>query len=79
MCYGQETMATFDRDTGTVSTADGRKGAYTRPEGSRTIEIKGDMPMTLTFDADIKFEQGHTMGYRSSDGRTGRATIASVG
>jgi hypothetical protein len=75
---GAEVLATFDRDTGTVTAGDGRKGTYSRPEGSRTMEIKGDVNMTLTFAEDIRFEPGFSTRYTTSDGNAGVATILSV-
>jgi hypothetical protein len=75
---GAEVIATFDRDTGTVSAQDGRTGTYSRPEGSRAMEIKGAENITLTFADDIRFEPGFSTRYTGSDGRAGLATILSV-
>jgi hypothetical protein len=76
---GTEVVAVFDRDAGTVSTGDGRTGAYSRPEGSKLMEIKGAENITMTFADDIKFEPGFSTRYQASDGREGVATILSVG
>jgi len=75
---GTEVMATFDRDAGTVTSVDGRTGTYSRPEGSKVMEMKGAENITMTFADDIKFEPGFTSRYETSDGRKGVATILSV-
>ena len=75
---GSEVVATFDRDAGTVSAQDGRIGTYSRPDGSKTMELKGAENITLTFADDIKFEPGFSTRYTGSDGRAGVATILSV-
>jgi len=75
---GNEVIATFDRDAGTVTAADGRTGSYHRPEGSKVMELKGAENITLKFAEDIKFEPGFSTRYEGSDGRKGLATILSV-
>ena len=77
---GNTVMATFDRDVGTVSASDGRSGTYTRPEGSKVMEIKDNAgPVTtLTFADDIRFEKGFSTRYSGPQG-DGTATIVSIG
>ncbi len=74
---GQKIVAVFDGDAGTVSADNGQKGSYSRPEGSKTLEIKGDQDLTLTFADDIKFEPGFTTRYTGPTGG-GVAKIVSV-
>ena len=71
--------ATFDRDAGTVQAEDGRTGTYSRPDGSRVMELKGAENVTLTFSEDVKMEPGFSTRYSGSDGRTGKVTIVAVG
>jgi hypothetical protein len=66
---GTEVVATFDRDAGTVTAQDGRTGAYSRPDGSKVMELKGAENITLTFQDDVKFLPGFSTGYSGSDGR----------
>ena len=77
---GNTVMATFDRDAGTVSASDGRSGTYTRPEGSKVMEIKDNAGAvtTLTFADDIRFEKGFSTRYSGPQG-DGTATIVSIG
>ncbi len=75
---GEEIIATFDREAGTVTAADGRKGTYTRPEGSRVLEIKGDTDVTITFTEDLKLEAGAVMAYSDSLGKAGKAEVLKV-
>ena len=76
---GNTLTATFDRDAGTVSSSDGRTGTYTRPEGSKTLEIKDSAGplLTLSFADDIKFERGFSTRFSGPQG-DGTATILSV-
>jgi hypothetical protein len=76
---GKVTTATFDRETGTVVSGDGRKGTYTR-EGN-TLKISGDQSIVLTMQGDIPATPtaGFTAPYTSSIGTTGTMTIVSVG
>jgi hypothetical protein len=76
---GNALIATFDRDAGTVSANDGRSGTYTRPEGSKTLEIKesSGQALTLTFAEDVKFEPGFSTRYSGPQG-DGVATILAI-
>jgi hypothetical protein len=77
---GNVLVATFDRDAGTVSASDGRTGTYTRPDGSKVLQItdSGGAKITLTFANDVKFEQGFSTRFSGPEG-DGVATIVSVG
>lgn len=76
---GEEVLVTFDRDAGTFAADDGRKGTYSRPEGSKTMDIKGDAPMSVTFADEVRFEAGYSTRYTTTAGHAGTATIMSVG
>jgi hypothetical protein len=76
---GKTTTATFDRDTGTVASDDGRSGNYKR-EGN-TINFIGEQNFTLTIQGDIPEPPaaGFSAPYTSSIGTTGTMTIVSAG
>ena len=75
---GKVTTATFDRETGTVVSDDGRKGTYKR-EGN-ALNISGDQSITLTIQGSIPEPPtaGFTAPYTSSIGTSGTMTIVSV-
>jgi hypothetical protein len=76
---GKVTTATFDRDTGTVASDDGRSGAFKR-EGN-VLNFIGEQNFTLTIQGEIPEppSPGFTAPYTSSLGTTGTMTIVSMG
>ena len=76
---GNALVATFDSDTGAVSSNDGRSGTYTRPEGSKTLTIKEStgQDIVLTFADDVKFEPGFSTRFSGPQG-DGAATILAI-
>ena len=76
---GKVTTATFDRDTGTVVSDDGRKGTYKR-EGN-VLKLSGDQSVDLTLEGTVPepLTVGFTGPYTSSIGTTGTITIVSIG
>jgi hypothetical protein len=76
---GKTTTATFDRDTGTVVSDDGRSGSYKR-EGN-TLSFIGEQNFTLTIQGNIPDPPtaGFSAPYSSSIGTTGTMTIVSAG
>lgn len=72
---GVTMVLTFDADAMTVSASDGRSGSYIRDEPSRTIHLKGDQEVSITFAEAIERKPGFSTRYTTSDGRTGLATI----
>ena len=76
---GKVTTATFDRDTGTVVSDDGRKGTYKR-EGN-VLKLSGDQSVDLTLEGTVPepLTAGFTGPYTSSIGTTGTMTIVSLG
>lgn len=73
---GNVIVAEFDRDASTVTTPDGKTGAYTR-EGPKQLKIGGDHNLTLTFDEEVQFQPGFSTRYTGSTG-AGVVTILKV-
>ena len=76
---GTVTTATFDGESKTVVDQNGRKGTYSRAEGTNTLEIEGDMKLAITGKDPLQFVPGFTTTYTSSTGGAGTVTIVSVG
>lgn len=71
--------AVFDRDTNTVVSDDGRTGSYSYTDGSSDLVLNTpEGPVTMTFD-DVTRAIGHTTRYKTSDGRSGTATLIAMG
>ena len=75
---GTVTTATFDQESRTVVGQDGRRGTFTRAEGSNTIQIDGDASLTITAKDPLQFVSGFTTSYTASNGKAGTVTIVSV-
>lgn len=73
---GHVIVAEFDRDAQTVTTPDGKIGAYTR-EGPKQLKIGGDHNLTLAFEEEVQFQPGFSTRYTGSTG-DGVVTILSV-
>jgi hypothetical protein len=76
---GKVTTATFDRDTGTVVSDDGRTGTYVR-EG-KTLKLSGAQSFTITMQSEVPANPaaGFTTPYTTSLGTAGTLTIVSAG
>ena len=75
---GNVLIATFDQETHTVVDQTGRKGTYTRAEGSNTLEIDGDEKLSITISNPLEIKAGFTSPYTASNGKAGTMSIESV-
>lgn len=75
---GQVIVATFDTTTGTVQDDSGRKGTFTAVPGSRTVEVKGEMPVTFQVEDKVEFVAGFNTRYTASTGKSGTVVIEKV-
>ena len=76
---GTVTTATFDQETGTVTDINGRRGTFSRAEGSSTIQIEGDDKLTITAKDPLQLVVGFTTAYTASNGKSGTVSIISIG
>lgn len=75
---GQVIVATFDTSNGTVRDTTGRNGTFNAVPGSRTIEIKGDMPVTFQVQDPVQFASGFSTQYSTLAGTSGTVVIEKV-
>jgi len=77
---GSELTATFDQDGRTVTDQNGRRGTFSRADGSNSIEIDGgEGKLTITVKDAVQFTPGFTTSFTASNGKSGTVTIVSVG
>jgi uncharacterized cupin superfamily protein len=75
---GQAIVAMFDTTNGTVEDTTGRKGTFTAVPGSKTIQITGDMSMSVQVQDPVQFTAGFTTAYTASTGKSGTVVIEKV-